>query len=237
MRPTLSDQLAACAHQLELGSDELSSHGLPNSSASVAAALLGDVADRVASAERNGEVQAAGAGDRARVAATSDPDAGPHPRELLALSGKEWDFSLPGCATFGCIHGRTDEEEYRVSHDRLCDRLRVLDEVDFDERHQLLEAVAEQWEAYEPADAARWHAARLVLSSLGVWRSNVNDPERYATFAPIPGLVAELITALDDAEYEEYCSDCDGVSRRQARGCVAQTQQLTVAISDWADDV
>lgn len=228
MRTTLSEQLAACARELEITADELASQGLPNRSASSAAALMADIAERVAKAGRV-EIE----GDVA--IAVQDADlASDHPREVLALSGKEWDFTLPGCEVFGCISGKTDAETYRESHNGLLERLRVVDDVDYGVRHQLLEEIANQWEAFDETAEARWRAADTLLGSLGVWaQDEVNDSDRYKTFAAIPGIVADLIEALNDVEYEEYCSDRGGVSKRQAQDASAKAQELADAVKAW----
>ena len=55
MSPTLSEQLTACAHELELAADEFVSIGLPNRAAMSAAALLSDAAARVAKRNRRSQ--------------------------------------------------------------------------------------------------------------------------------------------------------------------------------------
>ena len=104
---------------------------------------MADIAERVAKAGRV-EIE----GDAA-IAVQDADHASDHPREVLALSGKEWDFTLPGCEVFGCISGKTDAETYRESHNELLERLRVVDHVDYGVRHQLLEEIVNQWEAFD----------------------------------------------------------------------------------------
>jgi hypothetical protein len=228
----LSDQLAACAHELELVSDEFAAHGMETRTINSAAAILGDVADRVRKCETPAADNEDQHGDASDADASMSDES--HPRMLLALSGMDWDFKLPGCAVFGCISGKTDAETYRDSHDRLVDRLRGL-HADFDTRHHLLEHVADRWEAYDEAQKIPWQAADCLISSLGTWADPVNDEQRYKTFAEIPRIVAELVINLDDAKYEEYCTDCDGISRRKARAVAAKAHELADAVSNWAD--
>jgi hypothetical protein len=223
MRPTLSDQLAECAHELELMGDAMAEAGLSTRPASAAAALLEAIAARVRSATQEPP-------ESASTVAAEDVET-THPRELLALSGKEWDFSLPGCATFGCIDGKTDAECYRRSHQRLCDQLRDQEPDDYREKHHLLESVAERWDAFPDDERWRWHAASQLLGFFGV----ESDSAGYEPFKPIPRMAAELILTLDTVEYEEYCSDCDGVSRRKARAAADEAQQLADAVKAWAD--
>lgn len=81
---------------------------------------------------------------------------------------------------------------------------------------------------------ARWRAADTLLGSLGAWaQDEVNDSDRYKTFAAIPGIVADVIEALNDVEYEEYCSDRGGVSNRQARDASAKAKELADAVKAW----
>jgi hypothetical protein len=227
MAATLSDTLVACARELEHVSDQFAEQGLPTNHISAASALLHTIAERAAAPEHpapiGGEEFAASVGDT------------PHPREVLALSGKQWDFSLPGCKTFGCIDGLTDEESYRRSHLQLLDRMGGL-EADYGPRHHLLEAVAERWDEFDEEQRWRWQAADTLLSYFGR-RDDLDDQERYQAFAAIPRMAADLIGKLDDVEYDEYCPDRDGVSRRKARAAADEAQQLAAAVAAWADDL
>jgi hypothetical protein len=223
MRPTLSDQLAECAHELELMGDAMAEAGLSTRPASAAAALLEAIAERVRSATTQ-EQLAASAVPAEDVETT-------HPRELLALSGKQWDFALPGCETFGCIDGKTDAETYRQSHERLCDRLRDQEPDGYREKHHLLEAIADRWDAFSDDERWRWDAASHLIGFFG----RETDAANYEPFATIPRMAAELILTLDTVEYEEYNPDCDGVSRRQARAAADDAQRLADTVKDWAD--
>ena len=121
---------------------------------------------------------------------------------------------------------------YRQWHNTALEKLHGAT-ADGGGRHKLLEHIAQRWEAYDESAEPRWRAAGTLIGTLGVWRGEINDEERYQTFAPVPGMVADLIEALDDVEYEEYRPDASGVAKRQARETSAKAQALADAVKAW----
>jgi hypothetical protein len=226
MPATLSDTLAACARELEHVSDQFAEQGLPTNHISAASALLHTIAERAAAPEHPSPIGEELAADVADA---------PHPREVLALSGKKWDFSLPGCKTFGCIDGLTDAEVYAEHHHQLIGMIAALEpKTNISTPGNLLEATAARWDSLDESDP-RWSAALYLIQSLG--HTEPNDQERYAAFAAIPGMAAELVIALDDAEYHEYCRDQVGVPAREARAVSDQAQLLADRVRAWADSL
>jgi hypothetical protein len=156
----------------------------------------------------------------------------PHPRELLKQSGKEWDFSLPGCEVFGCYFGQTDAESYAESHARQTEKLAAL-EPNPGVPSYLLEAITDGWDSFDKADP-RWRAALKLIHSAEHY---YDDREHYAAFKAIPPMIAELVLALTDAEYHEYSEDTNGVTARQARAVSEQAQALATTVREWADSL
>jgi hypothetical protein len=106
-----------------------------------------------------------------------------------------------------------------------------------DFRVHLVERAMDEWGTDEDRDD-RFRAAHDLLY-LGYYgrqdsRDEVNDAKRYETFAPIAGLVRQLVIMLDNAEYNEYCEDVkDGVPVRDARKLTKQAKALAKAIAAW----
>lgn len=86
----------------------------------------------------------------------------------------------------------------------------------------------------EERDTARCRAADSLLESLGSYgwddTTEPNDPERYQPFKPIAPLVWGLITALDSAEYHEYCRDCEGAASWDVRAVQRQAHALVYCL-------
>lgn len=106
----------------------------------------------------------------------------------------------------------------------------------FDFRPHLVGKAMDEWESDDDREE-RFRAAHDLLD-LGYYsrrenHEDVNDPKRYEKFAPIAGLVRELVTMLDNAEYEEYCFDQSGLSSRDARKVTKQAKRLAKAIAAW----
>lgn len=110
-----------------------------------------------------------------------------------------------------------------------------------DFRVHLVERALEAWGSDEDRDE-RFQAAHDLLQ-LGYYGrrdhpDTVNDAKRYETFAPIAGIVRKLVIMLDQAEYDEYCSDREeGVSRREARKVTKQAKALCKGVKAWEDSL
>jgi hypothetical protein len=105
-----------------------------------------------------------------------------------------------------------------------------------DFRMHLVDGAMDEWGTKQDRDE-RFRAAHDLLT-LGYYSrsdhaADVNDAKRYETFAPIAGLVRQLVILLDDAEYNEYCSDAHGISILDARKVTKQAKDLSKAVAAW----